>query len=329
MSELDRKARQLLGSHGPLGKKGNLDRATLNVLHLLLRERSVTRTAMMVGQSQPAVSETLARLRTLIGDQLLVRSGSGMELTEHGRSLQEHVERALTELDWIVGKKPAFEPAGTTRTFRLATADNLDVRFHVNLLARLRRDAPNALLEAFSLSRDFDYARELAEGKVDIVIANWPNPSSHLRLKPLLETEIVCIVGRKNRFASGALTWQRYREMAHIDITPRALGEVSPVDVNLVRLSVRREIVAHYPFFSLIPPIVAATDLVFTGGRLFLEGFRHLDDLVLRSLPEPLAPIQFYQLWHERSHHDEDCAWFRRTVAEVAANLHQRGDATP
>ena len=323
MSELDRKARQLLGNTQRISKTGNLDRNTLHVLYLLLKERSVTRTAMMVGLSQPAVSDILSRLRVLTGDQLLVRTGSKLELTEHARGLAPHVERALVELDWIGGKKVEFSPASTTRTFRLGTADNLDVRFHVNLVARLRQEAPQARLETFALTRDFDYARELAEGTVDVVVANWPNPPGQLRLRPLLETEIVFITGSRNRWAKGEIGWEEYQQMAHIDITPRALGEVSPIDVNLVRLGVRRNIVAHYPFFSLIPAIVASTDLVFTGGRQFLQGFVGSNDLVLRQLPAALAPLQFYQLWHERSHHADDCAWLRKVMAEVAARLHQ------
>lgn len=324
MSELDRKARQLLGNTERIGKQGNLDRNALHVLYLLLKERSVTRTAMLVGLSQPSVSEILARLRSATGDQLLVRTGGKLELTEHARSLQPHIERALVELDWIGGKKTEFAPSTTTRTFRLGTADNLDIRFHVNLVEMLRREAPNATLETFALTREFDYAQELAEGTVDVVVANWPNPPDQLRRKPLLETEIVCIMSANHRWARSDFGWEQYQQVPHIDITPRALGEVSPIDINLVRLGVRRRIVAHYPFFSLIPPIVASTDLVFTGGRQFLEGFAATHGVVLRALPSSLPPLQYYQLWHERSHHANDCAWFRQLMEFAVGDLHQQ-----
>ncbi|MFX4635613.1 LysR family transcriptional regulator, partial [Acinetobacter baumannii] len=48
-------------------------------LALLLQTKSVTRTALRLGLSQPSVSRSLAHLREILGDPLLVRSGGGME----------------------------------------------------------------------------------------------------------------------------------------------------------------------------------------------------------------------------------------------------------
>jgi DNA-binding transcriptional LysR family regulator len=50
----------------------------LVALDALLAERSVTRAAERVGLSQPGMSNTLARLRKLFGDPLLVREGMAL-----------------------------------------------------------------------------------------------------------------------------------------------------------------------------------------------------------------------------------------------------------
>jgi DNA-binding transcriptional LysR family regulator len=47
----------------------------LVALDALLRERNVTRAGSRIGLSQPAMSGTLARLRELFRDDLLVRVG--------------------------------------------------------------------------------------------------------------------------------------------------------------------------------------------------------------------------------------------------------------
>lgn len=321
MSALDKKARQIVGNAERLNKQSNLDRNTLYILYLLLKEKSVTRTAMMVGQSQPAVSETLARLRTMTGDKLLVRSGGKLQLTEHAKSLQQHVERALLEIDWIRGRQGEFDPARAQRVFRVATADNLDLHFHVGLVREFRRLAPLATLETFALTRDYDYARELADGSVDVVVANWPEAPGHLRSRPMLETRIVCIMSAKHRWAKVPLTWEKYQSVEHIDITPRALGEVSPIDVSLLKQGLHRRILAHYPFFSLIPAIVAESDLVFTGGHQFLQAFARQGEIVLREMPGEMPPIKFYQLWHERTHLSVECTWFRQMLFDVVAQI--------
>ncbi len=54
----------------------NLARIDLNLLvtlHALLSEKHISRTAVRLHRSQPAVSHALARLREIFGDPLLVR----------------------------------------------------------------------------------------------------------------------------------------------------------------------------------------------------------------------------------------------------------------
>ena len=52
---------------------------SLVALDALLSECNVTRAARRVGITQPAMSQTLARLRELFDDPILVRSGRGMK----------------------------------------------------------------------------------------------------------------------------------------------------------------------------------------------------------------------------------------------------------
>jgi DNA-binding transcriptional LysR family regulator len=59
-----------------------IDLHLIRVLHTVLVERSVSRAAVRLGMSQPAVSTALRRLRELAGDPLLVRSGAAMQPTD-------------------------------------------------------------------------------------------------------------------------------------------------------------------------------------------------------------------------------------------------------
>ncbi|MFT5400693.1 MAG: DNA-binding transcriptional LysR family regulator, partial [Gammaproteobacteria bacterium] len=57
--------------------KGRIDLNLLHYLDVLLRERNVTRAASQLNLSQPAMSNSLRRLRVLFDDPLLVRTGEG------------------------------------------------------------------------------------------------------------------------------------------------------------------------------------------------------------------------------------------------------------
>jgi DNA-binding transcriptional LysR family regulator len=54
-----------------------IDLNLLLTLHALLSERHVSRAALRLHRSQPAVSHALAQLREIFADPLLVRRGGG------------------------------------------------------------------------------------------------------------------------------------------------------------------------------------------------------------------------------------------------------------
>src|SRR6267143_7014926 len=72
-----------------------LDLNLLIPLRALLTERHVTRAAEKLGITQPAMSASLARLRTLFGDQLLVRGPKGLAPTPRAEQLHERLGRMM------------------------------------------------------------------------------------------------------------------------------------------------------------------------------------------------------------------------------------------
>ena len=73
------------------------DTYLLRVLCTLLSERSVSRTAIKLNQSQPAISVALKRLRTIFHDPLLVREKGGMVPTERALEIYAAARVALEE----------------------------------------------------------------------------------------------------------------------------------------------------------------------------------------------------------------------------------------
>jgi len=64
-----------------------LDLNLLRVFDEVMAERSLTRAARNLSLTQPAVSNALRRLRDTLGDELVRRSGQGVEPTPHALTL--------------------------------------------------------------------------------------------------------------------------------------------------------------------------------------------------------------------------------------------------
>src|SRR6202163_3068295 len=108
----------------------NLGRIDLNLLvHLdaLLTERSVTRAAARVGIGQSAMSHNLARLREVFDDELLTRGSDGMRLTPRAVTLLERMQTMLAQVEALVSRNQAFDPATAVRTFSIGLPDSMEI----------------------------------------------------------------------------------------------------------------------------------------------------------------------------------------------------------
>ena len=75
-----------------------LDLNLLRVFDEVMAERNLTRAARNLAMSQPAVSNALRRLRDTLGDELVVRSGHGVEPTQAAQQWWPSVRDALAQL---------------------------------------------------------------------------------------------------------------------------------------------------------------------------------------------------------------------------------------
>jgi len=119
-----------------------LDLNLLVVFNQLLVERRVSKVADNLGVSQPAVSNSLAKLRKLLGDELFLRTPKGMEPTPYADQLAESVSYALAMIHSGVNQRSSFEPSSAQRSFTIGMTDVGEIYFLPALIERLRRDAP-------------------------------------------------------------------------------------------------------------------------------------------------------------------------------------------
>jgi DNA-binding transcriptional LysR family regulator len=75
-----------------------VDLNSLLTFLLVYQEHSVSRAAACLNVKQPAVSNTLARLRTYFRDPLFVRRANGLEPTRRARRIAEELTPAFVQI---------------------------------------------------------------------------------------------------------------------------------------------------------------------------------------------------------------------------------------
>lgn len=296
----------------------------LRVLALLLQERSVTRVATASGQAQPAVSRKLQRLREVLADPLLVRSGTRLVLTERALALREPLREILAQAARLDGGS-SFDPQSAERSFHIVCADCLPPGFLPGVVHRLTGAGPRIAVHARPVDPAFDLTQALDEGSVDLVVSNDPQPRQDLRVGPLFADEVVCLMRRDHPAAQERrLSLARYLALRHLAPHTGAPPRCGPVDGELAKTGYRRRIVATLPEFNLAPVALLGSDLVLTTGRRFAEHYAATLPLVIVPAPAELPPMRFYQLWHQRNQASPASRWLREQLAAEARALSPR-----
>ncbi|MBR0567723.1 LysR family transcriptional regulator [Azoarcus sp. L1K30] len=296
----------------------SLDAHLLRVLHVLLTEGSVSRAARRLNLSQPAVSTALKRLRDITGDPLLVRSRGGMTPTERGAELLEPIRIVLEQLERIAEGPSGFDPASTRRSFNVATPDYLNAMLLGEVVSDVHKCAPKAQIVFHSMTQSSDYPRALESGELDLVIGNWPNPPDHLRTAPLFEDRMVVMMRSGHPLASAQLDMGDWLAADHVVPTPYSVGQRGVVDVFLARERLRRNVVAHVPYFHMAPFMLIDSELIFTAPARFAEHYTTMLPLCIVPAPVELPAMAYYLLWHDRTQHSAECRWFRERIVRAA-----------
>lgn len=301
--------------------ENSLDPYLLRVFSILLAERSVSRTALQLNQSQPAISAALKQLRLILGDPLLVREKGGMVPTARALALVDHANGALAAIDHMTGNSAKFDPSTSQHVFKVGVPDYLAPTFFARLVAAFRRDAPNATISMHSLGPEFDFERALTDGSLEIVIGNWPEPPDDMHRSTLIHDEIVCLVDARHPLAKRTMTIDDYQRATHIVPLPYAPTQRGLIDTTLAAHQIERKARIVVQSFKLAPLLLQHSDLVFTTTRHFARFFAPL--LSLSVVPPPIAfpKMPFYQLWHDRNHQAAAHRWLRDMLAERVRGL--------
>lgn len=293
-----------------------VDLNLLVTLHVLLRERSVSRAAVCLHLGQPAVSGALARLRAQFGDPLLVRGRDGMQPTARAAALQAQLRPLLQGLRALVVDEPAFDPALAHRTFRIGLPDWIDTWLLPGLTARLAAEAPGLRLQLLAADR-FNVEALLAGGEVDLALGTYYPGPAWITLRPVHEIPYRCVFRPDLLPRGAALTLERFIALPHLMVTYRAATR-GTVDVALEALGLSREILHTSPRFSSLPGMLRSMKAIATvpdvlAGRWALEhGFA--------SAPAPveLPPIQVVMAHHSANVQDAGLQWLAEAIVAEA-----------
>lgn len=294
-----------------------IDLNLLLTLNALLSEQHVSRAALRLHRSQPAVSHALAQLREIFADPLLVRRGGRLQLSPRAQSLREPLQHALQQLDGLLGS-PGFEAGKSRRTFRLSMSDYGARVLLPGLLRQVREEAPGVDLVVSQGSREAMLG-QLIDGEVDLALGVFPDWPAEVQRQVLFEESFVCVADRRNLPQRAGLSLSQWLHRPHVLVAVRP-GIDNEIDRALQQVGEQRRIALTLPHWGVAQTLLVGTDLILTVARRSLSGARLDPALRIFAPPLAIAPFAFAQAWHARREGDAGHAWLRSRVASICQN---------
>jgi len=292
-----------------------LDLNLLVVFNQLLVERRVSKVAEDLGISQPAVSNSLAKLRKLFGDELFLRTAKGMEPTPFAEQLAESVSYALAMIHSGVNQRTSFEPSSARRAFTLGMTDIGEISFLPALIERLHRDAPGVTVSTVR-NTTTNLRDELEAGKVDLAIGLLPQLKAGFFQRRLFLQRYVCLMRSGHRLDKRKISLAEYAAAEHLLVVSAGTGH-GKVDELLQRSGVERTVRLTVPHYVSVGHILRGSDLVTTVPERLADGL--IEPFELAKVPHPakLPDVAINVFWHAKYHRSPANRWLRGIVFEL------------
>ena len=316
----------------------NIARVDLNLLvylDVLLRECNVTRAAEELGISQPAMSNSLRRLRDLFNDPILVRTSDGMTPTDRAMELKPMVRKVLSAAEQTILPKTKFEPEQSKRIFRIMASDYTEVTLLPVLLALLRTEAPNIRLDIMTPS-DVSF-HDVERGKVDLVINRFDSLPQSFHQVHLWDDSFSCVVNGDNPIVKN---WNLQSYLAHkhvwvsktgmgvgVGMTPDDVQRLGWVDAALAEQGEKRQIRVFTRHYQAAMTLAEQNDLIVTLPTRATRLKHDHPRVVIREVPFAIPPLELKMAWSPLLHNNAPHRWVRQFITGIARALPGDTDA--
>jgi DNA-binding transcriptional LysR family regulator len=296
----------------------DLRRVDLNLLvafDALMDERSVTRAATRLYVGQSAMSATLARIRELFDDPVLIRQGRQLVPTPVAEALAGPVKDILDRTGAMLGARGSFDPASDKRSFNIIASDYLTYVFLRPLLEPLAREAPGVKL--FIRPINDTSVEEFRHNKVDLLITAREAFAEHAEFphEVLFSDRFVCAVCAGHPEVGEAISLEQFQSLPYLATSAGKLPGIAEMELDRLGIARNTEITTGFTLGFLLLP---GTRLVCMVLERYAEEFR--ERLGIRTLEPPVdvGGVTEVLVWTQRNSDDPGHRWLRERLQRLA-----------
>jgi DNA-binding transcriptional LysR family regulator len=284
----------------------------LLVFEAVLEHKSITKAALKLGISQSALSHALDRLRARFADPLFVRTGAAMMPTPLVLALSDPVRRSMAIIRDEVLAGSRFDPATTTRNFRICVNEVGAFLLVPRIVKELAKFAPRASL-APTVVASAELSGALESGQIDLAVGHFPQLKASVFQQTLFRRRYVAVVREGHPRVGQSLTTEQLLKMPIVRCTPTA--EITRwLDRQFAKARRAPIVPLETPYVMPLATLVASTDWLAFMPEELVSVLGKVAGIRTVKLPTAPPALDVKQHWHRRQKDDAANRFLRQLV---------------
>lgn len=302
-----------------------LDFNLLKHLQFILNEKNISEAARKAGVTQPAMSKSLKKIREILQDEILIKTGSAYQLTEKGLALVDKVGNLIKDLELVFTPCSNFDPSLEKITIKIVSSDYGNLVFLPKIVKKLEQ-YPNISLEVYSpQEQDLNRLREedvdfyMGIGKLSLL------PES-LVVKKIFSEHLLSAIGsthplvEKEKISLEDFVSHPHLLISNLNLNTGNLNLVynkGVLDLELEKEGIKRTVSTVVPHFAIAPQLLKDSNLILSAPSRLIEYFA--PQLNLKTFQPPVKnnpESEFYLAWHPLNIQKRSNSWFKQEIID-------------
>lgn len=298
----------------------NIAAKDFNLLYLftvLYEEKSLSKAAVRMNLSQPAMSHKLNKLRDEFDDALFIRTGKGFTPTPKAHQMAKDVCCLVKNLEQFYVNAEGDDLVNRQDAIHIYGTDLVDFLILPELLNRVQRDAPGVTIVMHNTAGRLP-VHALEHGECDIAIAGFfKDLPEHFYRQSLMVTHYKVVHDKALIPNDPPLTLAQYVSKPHV-VTTLTGNLHSVVDDVLATKGVSRNVIAGASGFMVLPEVVTGREVFLTCLQpIAAHAVKTCHRLTCQKPPIELPEVNIEQVWHPRTHEDSLRKWVRAQIKDI------------
>ncbi|MDD1783616.1 LysR family transcriptional regulator [Enterovibrio sp. ZSDZ35] len=295
----------------------SLDLNLLRTFMVLSQELNMRKASEKLFVTQPAISQSLKKLRFHFDDELFTKSRTGLSATPFAEELAANLKPHMDGLQAALNETTEFDPATITRPLRLALAPQVLSTVAGRLVTALKTQAPGIDLQL--VNWNMSTLEDIVRGDIDFGVSyELPSISKEVMNDVLFNIQSAVIVRNGHPVNKAVVTphdMEGY-ELASL-IIPGWNNNQSLAASVMEQLGLEYSIGFSSELPSAILDVVQQTDMYFPSHHLFpIEHYPNLRmmDVEVDCVPSTYEILGYY---HQKDRNSDFTQWLKHLLIDV------------